>query len=94
VATSKPSVFNVDRDWLIQLAQGRGRDEPLNGKQRHFISVIKGSARPIEAAEKAALREYERLKAEFDGNAINFPQIEAYQTERTADCHIPRAHAL
>lgn len=61
----KPPAFSVDRFWLERLAMGEGRDERLDGMQRHFVRVVDGQAQPIGAEEKASLAEYHRMKAGF-----------------------------
>lgn len=61
----KPPAFSVDRFWLERLAMGGGRDERLDGMQRHFVNVVDGLARPIGADEKAALADYHRMRADM-----------------------------
>jgi hypothetical protein len=61
----KPPEFRVDRFWLERLAMGVGRDERLDGMQRHFVRVVDGNAQPIGSEEKASLAEYHRIKAGF-----------------------------
>lgn len=60
-----PPPFSVDRFWIERLAMGVGRDERLDGMQRHFVRVVDSQAQPIGAEEKAALTEYHRIKAGF-----------------------------
>jgi len=61
----KPPEFRVDRFWLERLAMGVGREERLDGMQRHFVRVVDGNAQPIGAEEKASLAEYHRIKSGF-----------------------------
>lgn len=57
----KPPAFSVDRHWLERLATGGGRDETLNGMQRHFVRVVDGEAGPASPEEKDALAAFQKM---------------------------------
>jgi hypothetical protein len=57
----KPPAFSVDRHWLERLATGGGRDETLNGMQRHFVRVVDGEAGPVSPEETDALAAFQKM---------------------------------